>query len=135
MPTGIYKHKLHTEKWKKEMSKRMKGHISWNKGVKMPEIEGSNHPNWKGGKTKNKGYILIYTKNQKHPCSNNYGYVPEHRLVMEKYLGRYLKLNEKVHHRNGIKNDNRIENLELVVKTPHFGKIECPFCNKKFLIR
>ena len=67
---------------------------------------------WKGGKKlHNQGYILVYSKG--HPNANNHGYMMEHRLVMEKHLGRYLTKEERVHHKNGIKNDNRVENLQL----------------------
>lgn len=72
---------------------------------------GSGGPNWKGGKKINtKGYICIYKP--EHPFSNE-KYVVEHRLVMEEFLGRYLKPEETVHHINGIVSDNRIENLML----------------------
>src|SRR5215216_5161000 len=76
------------------------------------------HWHWKGGISKHsEGYRLIWMPD--HPRANHQGYVPEHRLVMEQYLGRYLKPHEEVHHINGIKDDNRIENLQLVTKTEH----------------
>jgi len=74
---------------------------------------GAGHPEWKGGRIKNKdGYIEIYC-----PCHPNARkhtkYILEHRLVMEEILGRYLTRREVVHHKNGKKDDNRPENLEL----------------------
>ena len=78
---------------------------------------GEKHGGWKGGRYKHsKGYIYVYQPS--HPYATD-GYVFEHRLVMEKYLGRYLLAIEDVHHINGIKNDNRIENLELMTHGQH----------------
>jgi hypothetical protein len=57
------------------------------------------------------GYIIIYKPD--HPYATKRGMVSEHRLVMEEHLGRYLTNNEKVHHKNGNRQDNRIENLKL----------------------
>ncbi len=79
---------------------------------------GKYNPNWIGGKIKSDtGYVLLYKPNHPNKMTNNK--VKEHRLVMEKYLGRTLEKYEIVHHRNGNKSDNRIINLELMTKSEH----------------
>lgn len=69
------------------------------------------NPNWKGGRYKTyKGYIMLNLP--KHPKAKyNMPYIPEHRLIVEAFLGRFLKDEEEVHHINEIKDDNRIKNL------------------------
>lgn len=72
---------------------------------------------WKGGRSiHSAGYVLI--RSPEHPYKAN-GYVFEHRLVMERHIGRYLNPEEVVHHINGIRDDNRIENLVLTTNRNH----------------
>ena len=93
---------------------------------------GACNTNWKGGIKQVGGYKMILAKNHPHSVR---GYVMEHRIIIETIIGRYLDPKERVHHINGIKNDNRPENLQLVAKNPHQGEINCPFCHRTFLIR
>ena len=108
---GCYKLSNETKNKISETLKRKKiGIGKWMKGR-----NGQKHPNWKGGKIKTlKGYILIYKP--KHPFCNNHRYVRRSRFIIEEYLGRYLKPKEIVHHKNCIKDDDRIENLMLFNK-------------------
>ena len=86
--------------------------------ARIGKYTGKNHPSWKGGRIIDKdGYILIHKP--EHPNSFGRGYICEHRLIMEEYLGRYLTKDEVVHHINENKQDNRIENLELMTKSEH----------------
>lgn len=89
-----------------------KGNAPWNKGKKCPQYSRENHHNWKGGKIiTSEGYIVVKSPN--HPFCGKRGYIYEHRLVMERKLGKYLKKSEVIHHINGNKLDNRINNLYL----------------------
>lgn len=88
--------------------------------------------NWKGGSyTKPDGYVKLYRPG--HHGADGFGYVLEHRLVMEEMLGRELLPGENVHHKNRDRGDNRPENLELwVTKQPAGARAHevkhCPTC-------
>lgn len=81
--------------------------------------------NWRGGRVMRGGYVEVRISPD-HPFYNEMvlanGYVREHRLVMAEHLGRPLHKDEVVHHKNGNKTDNRIENLELYVSFQEHGK-------------
>ena len=78
--------------------------------------QGNEHYKWKPNGTRiqtKAGYIKV--KLPEHPNSHM-GWVYEHVAVMSKSIGRKLNKNESVHHKNGIKWDNRLQNLQLWVK-------------------
>ncbi len=79
---------------------------------------GPRNPNWKGGRTvASNGYVLV--KMSGHHLAHGTGYVYEHRVVAERVLGRRLRPGEIPHHKNGIRTDNRPENLEIVASRAH----------------
>lgn len=95
--------------------------------------KGQNNPYWRGGRyiDRTNGYVLVHKPD--HPFARKKGYVFEHRLVVEKAIGRYLREIEIVHHRNKVKTDNRVENLELIVLGEvNGGDVICPHCSRVF---
>ena len=111
------------------MGKFKKGHTPWHIGKTSP-FKGHKHseeskekigaagkgkrtkadnPMWKGGRKRHKGYVMIHRP--EHPFAHRGGYVYEHRLVVEKQLGRYLTTSERIHHRNKDRVDNSPKNL------------------------
>ncbi len=110
---------------------------------------GSKNPNWNGGRFPNKkGYWVLnfnvlpqadqemyagmaYKKSQR-----GRGYILEHRYLMARRVGRPLERNELVHHLNGIRSDNRLENLELLDmrlhSRGHGSQAKCPRCGYEF---
>lgn len=106
-----------------EHKKKMQGRTPWNKGrehsaetkakiAKKARLRtGENNPNWKGGRyLRPDGYYEIRIGGR---------YKMEHVHVMEQHLGRRLTRSEVVHHKNGDKTDNRLENLEVMTVSEH----------------
>lgn len=106
--------------------------------------KGEKHPGWKGGKRiTTQGYVEVLLPGHHRARGNNY--VFEHILVAEEMIGRRLKKNEQVHHKNRIKTDNRRENLEILDGGEHSriharerrrGEyLSCVICSKEFYVK
>lgn len=114
---GMYG-KHHTEEARRKMSRA---------ALESAKTGASNH-NWKGGRYKVRGYVMValrslppeeQTRFASMASRSSGKYIPEHRLVMARQLGRPLEPKEVVHHLNGVKDDNRPENLELKQPSEH----------------
>ena len=114
MPSGIYKHYSNQGKPTKK-GEHLSLATEFKKGHKM-QI-GKNHWNYKRGKYKFQGYWMILRADGK-------GYVHQSRLVAEEKLGRPLKKTEVVHHINGIRDDDRPENLWVFPNDKAHGSYE-----------
>jgi len=84
---------------------------------------GVGHHSYKNGRHYSNGYI--YLLDNSHPNRNSKNRIAEHIVVLENSIGRLLLPHENVHHKNGIRDDNRIENLELwTISQPKGQRVE-----------
>jgi len=105
------------------------------------------NPRWNGGRhIDTQGYVHVWAPNHPHAVRNK---VLEHRLIMERHLGRLLERGEVVHHINGDPGDNRIENLSLhasagrhaadehnaAANLPQPAQVQCRVCEEAFNTR
>lgn len=93
------------------------------------------HPNWKGGRRQHLGYMMVLLEGDHrfYSMTTQGGYVGEHRLVMAESLGRPLTSRETVHHKDGDRSNNTIDNLQLRQGKHGAGVVyrcaDCGSCN------
>lgn len=113
-------HHMHGKRHTAESIAKMKANI--------PVRVGAEASNWKGGRHLSRGYWMVALSTL-HPAEqvlfksmanrSSQRVIPEHRLVMARALARPLTRDEIVHHKNGVKTDNRPENLEITGNADH----------------
>ena len=82
---------------------------------------GSSNPKWKGGQTTDgRGRTLLHRPD--HPSANKWGYVYRYRILVEESIGRFLTSDEIVHHKDGDKSNDAIENLEIMSQSNHIAE-------------
>ena len=108
---GCLRHELLKSR---KLSEEVKKKMSETKSCDFNGLNGYGHT-----KGHNGGYVLAYVP--KHPHAHNDGYVMLHTVLMERQLGRYLTDDEVVHHVNHDRQDNRMENLQLMKKKDHMS--------------
>ena len=133
---GIETRPRMSEKTKRKISDSLIGRKGARKGCKLSEETKKKmsdahkglfkNPSKYGGhrKKRSDGYVYVYIP--WHPNCSKDGYVMEHILIMEESIGRFLEENEIVHHKNKIRDDNRLENLQLMTFQEH-----CRFHSKE----
>jgi len=84
----------------------------------MPFLKGSKHPNWKGGESHEQGYVYIYMPGH-HRATRHGKYVKRADLVLEIKLKRNLEPGELAHHKDGNRDNDSPENIELRTKVTH----------------
>jgi len=132
MPKGIYKRTPEMKTGKHGGAFKI-GHQPWNKGLrglhfsqatefKKGQFSLEKHPNWKGGIVLYHGYVRVRMPD--HPFSDSRGYIRQHRLIIEKHIGRYLTPVETVHHIDGNKTNNSLNNLMLFISRSSHVRFE-----------
>lgn len=104
--------------WAKELCSTHYERLRRSGSLDDPAPPKRRYENWAGD-----GYVMLYLPH--HPSAPATGLIAEHRVVMEQKIGRCLRPGENVHHINGVRDDNRPENLELWnVSQPSGQRIE-----------
>ena len=127
--------------WRKKLSKSLKGRkktLEHRLNISKKRC-GEDNPAWTGGRYKvSSGHVIVFQP--EHPFCNSNNKVYEHRLVMEKKLGRYLTKDESIHHIDGNPGNNNINNLFLTdrggnIKAHHsFSKLLKSLLDDKIIV-